>query len=78
MHLQRVDEQTFFAVGSQACVGGECNAHFCAARDQIYYFHGKGLQPWQIPRPRSGDEYDIQVGAIINFRTAQLAETNDD
>ena len=37
---------------------------------KINHFHGEGLQLGQIPRPRSGDEYNVEIGAIINFRTA--------
>ena len=75
--LKRVDEQSFLAVGTQARVGDERNAKFSRTGQQIHDFRRETLQRRQISGPGTGDEHDVEVGAVIQFRAAQLAEAED-
>ena len=75
---KRVDEQTFFAVGAQSCVGVKSQAQFGSPRHQVHDFHGELLQLGEIFRFGLRYKNDVEIGTIINFRAAEFAQAYDD
>ena len=79
VRLKRVDQQTLFAVGPQPRVGVKSQSLLRSRREQFHDFEGElwpGLARFFGFRIR--DEDNVQVRTVINFRSAQFAEADDD
>ncbi len=75
---ERVNQQSLLAVRPQAGIGVEHHALLGAGGDQVHDLQGELGQPGKVPRLGAGDENDVQVRAVIDFRAAQFAQADDD
>src|SRR2546429_664671 len=75
--LQRVDQQPFLAVGTESCVDGEGDPEFGCAGQQVQDRHRITLAPREVLYFGIGDKNDIEIGAVVEFCTAEFAQAND-
>src|SRR5204863_7767046 len=72
------DEQTLFAVGSQAGVGDEGDAQLGLAAEQLHDGNGELVEFREgLPGLVGGDKDDVEVGAVGEFAAAEFSKADD-